>query len=124
MQDSFQGWSGRHSAKACRPQSAYEPKDWMQPISTTHREAFQAWQAPKRTTFKPKEAREPPAATMTGRSTMQDSYQPISNFKPTQNCRPVVNKLEYTDIHEQYESLIEEKLQAGLGERLGVLELG
>ena len=36
-----------------------------------------------------------------------------------QFCDDEENKLEYTDIHEQYESLIEEKLQAGLGERLG-----
>lgn len=95
MQDSFQNWSGRHMGKSCRPQSAYEPKDWMQPISTTHREAYQSWQAPRRTTFKPKEAREPAAATATGRSTMQDSFQPIVHFKPTKNARPVEKELEY-----------------------------
>lgn len=80
MQDSFQNWSGRHAGKSCRPQSAYEPKDWMQPISTTHREAFQSWGAPKRGAFRPKQAREPPAATPTGRSTAQDSFQPIMHF--------------------------------------------
>jgi len=96
MQDSFQSWSGRHSAKACRPQSAYEPKDWMQPLSTTHREAFQMWAAPKRQAFKPKLAREPAAATATGRSTMQDSYQPIAFFVPTKSAMPAEKRLEAT----------------------------
>lgn len=96
MQDSFQNWSGRHAGKSCRPQSAYEPKDWMQPISTTHREAFQSWGAPKRGAFRPKQAREPPAATPTGRSTAQDSFQPIMHFVPTKSAQPAEKKLDVT----------------------------
>lgn len=96
MQDSFQNWSGVHFSKSMRPQSAYEPKQWMQPISTTHREAFQQWAAPKRQAFKPAQTREAAPDAPTGRSTMQDSYLPISRFVPTKSAQPVERALEYT----------------------------
>ena len=39
MQDSFQNWSGNHRPRSCRPSSAYEPKAWMQPISSVAAQA-------------------------------------------------------------------------------------
>ena len=81
MTDSYQQpWPGRPAGKSCRPQSAYVPQEFMQPISTTHRDAYQTWGVPKRAAFRPKQAREAPQDTPTGRSTSQDSYQPISLF--------------------------------------------
>ena len=80
MQDSYQPWGpGRIIMKSCRPTSAYDgPTGWLQPLSTTHREAFQKWPAIRQQAFKPKSQREanPNADAPTGRSTAQDSYQP------------------------------------------------
>ena len=80
MQDAYQHHRVVVQPKSCRPQSAYTPTDWIQPISTTHREAFQKWNSVKRTAFKPALTRDAPNETATGRSTMQDSYQPIRSF--------------------------------------------
>jgi len=97
MQDSFQNWAGRNvRAVSCRPTSAYESKNWMQPISTTHREAFQSWSMPKRTAFRPRQERAPPEPTPTGRSTMQDSFQPFLTFVRTQSAAPVEKTIEPT----------------------------
>ena len=52
----------------------------MQPISTTHRDAYLMHRVPKREAFRPKQARDAPQDTPTGRSTSQDSYQPIVLF--------------------------------------------
>jgi len=96
MQDSYQNIWGNHMPKSCRPKSAYEPKDWMQPISTTAREAYQSWSVPKRTAFKPKQAGDPIAQTPTGRSTMQDSYQPVNFFVPSKSARPAEQRADQT----------------------------
>jgi len=97
MQDSFQNWSGRNTrAISCRPTSAYESKDWMQPLSTTSREAFQSWGVPKRTAFRPRSEREAPEFTPTGRSTSQDSYQPFMSFVRTKSAAPVEKPLDVT----------------------------
>ena len=92
MQDSFQPMmAGFRPSQPFRPKSSYEPQVWMQPISTTHRDAFQQWRAPPRQSFKPSPAnsRHTPAESFTGRSTMQDSYQPVmkGTFVPTKSAR-------------------------------------
>lgn len=96
MQDSFQNWSGSHMAKSCRPTSAYTPVDWNQPLSTTHREAFQSWRSVKREAMRPKQQRDDPVHTLTGRSTMQDSFQPFMNFVPTRSAQPVEKRIDAT----------------------------
>ena len=80
MQDAYQHHRAIVQPKSCRPQSAYTPSDWIQPISTTHREAYQKWNSVKRNPFKPASQRDAPNETATGRSTMQDAYQPARNF--------------------------------------------
>jgi hypothetical protein len=96
MQDSFQHFSGNHMPRSCRPSSAYTPQTWMQPISTTHRDAFMQWPIVKKQSFRPKQARTEVDNTPTGRSTMQDSYQPFMNFVPTTSAQPVEKRLEST----------------------------
>lgn len=96
MQDSYQNWRGNLASKSCRPQSAYEPKEFSQPISTTHREAFRQWTTPKQAAFKPKLASDPPGYTPTGRTTMQDSYQPIMRFVASKSAKPIEKLLDVT----------------------------
>lgn len=95
MQDSFQNWSGiNQRSVSCRPTSAYQANSWMQPISTTHREAFQSWSVPKRTPFRPAQARDAPSGGPTGRSTQQDSFQPFASFVRTQSAQPKEKRLD------------------------------
>lgn len=99
MQDSFQNWSGLPSRlPSCRPTSAYVAQQWMQPISTTHREAFQQWRAQPRTSLKPKNPRDVSVEyAPTGRSTMQDSYQPIpATATRVKSAAPVERPLDKT----------------------------
>jgi len=96
MQDSFQPFHGMHATRSCRPTSAYEPKDWMHPLSTTHREAFQQWVLPRQTVLKPIQSREVPSSTPTGRSTMQDSYQPFAHVVPTKSAQPAERRIDPT----------------------------
>jgi len=96
MQDSYQNVWGNHMPKSCRPKSAYEPKDWMQPISTTAREAYQRWSVPKQQAIRPKSSADPIVNTATGRSTMQDSYQPVAFFVPSKSARPAEQRLDET----------------------------
>lgn len=99
-QDSYQPFDARAFKNAafpsCRPQSAYTATAWLQPLSTTHRDAFQQWPARNTIPFKPKSNRQEPEDTPTGRSTSQDSYQPFMNFVPTKSCHPVERVLEKT----------------------------
>ena len=97
MQDSFQNWSGlSHLSKSCRPRSAYTPQEWMQPISTTHREAYRQWNARRTPAFRPKQQEANNLQDVpTGRSTMQDSFLPITHFVPSKSAAPVEKKLEY-----------------------------
>ena len=95
MQDSFQNWSGIGTRTvSCRPTSAYEAKVWNQPISTTHREAFQQWGAIKRQPFRPQQQRVAADDTPTGRSTAQDSYQPFMSFVRMQSAKPEEKRVE------------------------------
>jgi hypothetical protein len=96
MQDSFQNWRGDLRSKPCKPSQAYEPTAWMAPISTTHRDAFQKWPSVRQQNFKPAPKPLEGSDTETGRSTMQDSYQPIRHFRPTQSCAPAEKPIEWT----------------------------
>jgi len=88
QQDSYQPWNGIHAQKSCRPNKTYEPTAFMQPISTTHREAYQKWAPMKRDSFKPQNQRDSAAPTETGRSTMQDSFQPVMGARPAISKKP------------------------------------
>jgi len=88
QQDSYQPWSGRHAQPSCRPNKTYEPTNFMQPISTTHREAYQQWSIMKREPFRPQHNRDGAANTETGRSTAQDSFQPIYGARPAISKKP------------------------------------
>jgi len=80
MQDSYQAHVSKQQP-SCRPKSAYAPTDWMQPISTTHRDAYQQWSVPKRQPFTPKRTTHTDDGnSFTGRSTAQDSYQPHAGY--------------------------------------------
>ena len=96
MQDSYQKWSGIHAQKSCRPTSAYEPKGFMQPLSTTSRDAYQAWAVIKRPTLKPKERDREESEYPTGRTTMQDSFQPFRGNLASKSCAPREKVLENT----------------------------
>lgn len=92
MQDSFQPMMGFIPSLPIKPKSSYEPQKWLQPLSTTSRDAFQQWRAPPRQSFKPSAAnqRHAPESSFTGRSTAQDSYQPVMRgaFIPAVSAAP------------------------------------
>jgi hypothetical protein len=96
MQDSYQNWRGRHQSKSCKPTLTFESVNWMQPISTTHRDAFQQWPSVKQRNFKPAPKPLETGDAETGRSTMQDSYQMIRHFVPTKSCAPEERPLDKT----------------------------
>ena len=68
MQESYQAHSSVRQP-SCRPNSAYAgPTPWMQPVSTTHRDAFKEWSVPKRKPFTPKRTTHTDdSVSMTGR---------------------------------------------------------
>ena len=90
MQDSYQAPLGARPNRSFRPQSAYTPTDWMQPLSTTHRDAFQNWPIIPRAGFKPKDrgTSQVDGEFPTGRTTSQDAYPaPVMPVR-TKSCRP------------------------------------
>ena len=89
QQDSYQAWTGLHMPKSCRPETSYQPVAFMQPVSTTHREAYQKWAVNRIQPIRPQNNRDTAAYTETGRSTQQDSYQPIMGARPRDSAKPV-----------------------------------
>ena len=90
QQDSFQAPISHRPPKSLRPQSVYTPTQWMQPISTTHRDAFQQWRPNVRENLKPKDRREVEESTEPmGRTTQQDAYPAHTFAVRTQSCKPV-----------------------------------
>jgi len=93
MQDSFQPVRGDVRSKPFRPQSAYVKTDYLQPISTTHREAFQKWMPAPRPNFKPQQRAKEPGDYSTGRTTSQDAF-PAHMPVMTRSCKPKENSFE------------------------------
>lgn len=88
-QDSFMPWDRDHRRESCKPPHKTISDNVFEP-STSHREAYRAWNIAKQPSYKPAMNRLEPHKFV-GRSTSQDSYMghdghmPPSPFLPPEN---------------------------------------